>query len=166
MRRLARLALKSKLIMRVALALLILLFALILISKPEKLGGENVQRAVQNPIIIDSSPSSNLVRRESIKLDSGMVGLASYYGDEFIGKNMACGGQFSQEKSNAAHRWFPCGSLVRVTSLANGRFTDVVINDKGPFIAGRIIDLSKRSFSEIAATSSGLVKVKLEILEE
>lgn len=150
------------------LALLIISVSLFFISEPRETKGKDAKYD-QNSLNDNSGPSGTLNSGLPIPEDNGkdnnLFGLASYYGDEFMGKTMACGGQFSQETNNAAHPWLPCGTLVRVHNYSGERFTDVVISDRGPFVPSRIIDLSKRSFAEIAATTSGLIKVKLEILE-
>ena len=64
----------------------------------------------------------------------------------------------------AAHRTLPFGTKVRVTHLGNGRTVDVTINDRGPFIAGRIIDLSKGAAGVIGMTGQGLARVAVEVL--
>jgi rare lipoprotein A len=64
----------------------------------------------------------------------------------------------------AAHKTLPCWSKVRVTNLANGRSTVVTINDRGPYVAGRIIDLSRASFRAIGNTGAGLMRVRVEAL--
>ncbi len=71
-------------------------------------------------------------------------------------------GQFDPNAMTAAHKTLPCGSKVRVTSLSSGRQVIVRINDRGPYIKGRIIDLSKASFAKIAPPNQGLVRVSVE----
>src|SRR4051812_1550444 len=71
------------------------------------------------------------------------TGIASWYGPKFQGKKTASGETFDQDELTAAHRTLPMQSLVRVTNLDNGRSAIVRINDRGPFMKGRIIDLSK-----------------------
>jgi rare lipoprotein A len=68
-------------------------------------------------------------------------------------------------KLTAAHRMLPLGTRVRVTNVANGRSVVVRINDRGPFVAGRIIDLSQAAAREIGALGAGVVTVRLEVLE-
>src|SRR5207245_2640251 len=69
-------------------------------------------------------------------------GYASWYGGYFHGRQTASGATYDQFKMTAAHRLLPFGSVVRVTNARNGRQVKVVINDRGPFIRGRVIDLS------------------------
>src|SRR5688500_11069556 len=71
------------------------------------------------------------------------VGVASWYGPGFHGKRTASGERFDQNDLTAAHRKLPLGSEVKVTNLENGRSIIVAINDRGPYIKGRVIDLSK-----------------------
>lgn len=74
-------------------------------------------------------------------------------------------GQFDPNSMTAAHKTLPCGSKVRVTSLSSGRQVIVRINDRGPYVRGRIIDLAKAAFAKIAPTSQGLVRVNVERIE-
>ena len=69
-------------------------------------------------------------------------------------------------KLTAAHRALPFGTRVRVTNVANGRAVVVRINDRGPFVAGRIIDLSQAAARELGALGAGVVTVRLEVLED
>lgn len=91
-------------------------------------------------------------------------GLASFYGDEFHGRTTANGEIFDQEKLTAAHRTLPFGTRVRVTNLENGRRIEVRVNDRGPFVEGRIIDLSRRGARELGFLQQGLVRVRVEVL--
>lgn len=66
----------------------------------------------------------------------------------------------------AAHKTLPFGTIVRVTNTANGKTVDVKINDRGPFVKGRIIDLSRKSFEQIGEISKGIAPVKIEIIDD
>jgi rare lipoprotein A len=88
-------------------------------------------------------------------------GVASYYSQ---GLRTANGSRFNPDGMTAAHKTLPFGTKVRVTHLGNGRTVDVTINDRGPFIAGRIIDLSRGAANVIGMTGQGLARVKMEIL--
>jgi len=92
---------------------------------------------------------------------SGQHGMASYY---WQGQRVASGGRFDPSAMTAAHRTLPFGTRVRVTHLGNGRSVEVKINDRGPFIAGRIIDLSKGAASVIGMTAQGVARVAVEVL--
>lgn len=74
-------------------------------------------------------------------------------------------GRFDPNAMTAAHKTLPCGSKVRVTALNSGRQVIVRINDRGPYVAGRIIDLSRAAFGKIAPLSQGLVRVKVERIQ-
>jgi rare lipoprotein A len=89
------------------------------------------------------------------------TGIASWYGPKFHGKKTASGETFDQNKLTAAHRTLPMQSLVRVTNLDNGHSAIIRINDRGPFQKGRIIDLSKRSASELGIRGTARVRVQL-----
>ena len=88
---------------------------------------------------------------------------ASYYADKFNGRKTASGKKFSNKRYTAAHRKLPFGTILRVTNEANGECVLVEVNDRGPFVRGREIDLSKRAFMEIAKNkNSGSIIVKIE----
>ncbi|WJS95028.1 septal ring lytic transglycosylase RlpA family protein [Flavobacterium johnsoniae] len=91
---------------------------------------------------------------------------ASYYHDKFNGRKTASGKRFNNDDFTAAHKKFPFGTLLKVTNELNKKFVIVEITDRGPFVKGREIDLSKRAFMEIASNKkSGLVYVTIEILK-
>jgi len=90
------------------------------------------------------------------------VGVASWYGPGFHGKRTASGERFDQNDLTAAHRKLPLGSEVKVTNLENGRSIVVEINDRGPYIAGRVIDLSKAAAARLDIVEDGLAKVRIE----
>jgi len=90
------------------------------------------------------------------------TGLASWYGPGFHGNRTASGEVFNQNELTAAHRSLPFGTRVRVTNLNNGQSVTVRINDRGPFVRGRIIDLSRHAARVLGI--SGVAPVRLEIL--
>lgn len=92
------------------------------------------------------------------------VGYASYYSKKFKGRRTASGEIFDPMKLTAAHKTLPFGTFVKVTNLENKRSVVVRINDRGPFVRGRIIDLSYKAALKIGMISKGIVKVKLEVL--
>ena len=96
---------------------------------------------------------------------SELEGLASYYAEPYHGRRTASGEVFDTYKAlTAAHRTLPFNTVVRVQNRANGKAVQVRINDRGPFIAGRIIDLSVRAARAIDMLRSGVVLVTLQIL--
>jgi len=92
------------------------------------------------------------------------VGLASYYGRKFHGRRTASGERYDMHAMTAAHPGLEFGSRVEVTNLKNGRKVQVRINDRGPFIKGRIIDLSYAAAKKIGMLSQGVVKVRVRAL--
>ena len=113
-------------------------------------------------IALTFSPLTSYARSEHPKT---LQGTASYYGGKFHGRKTASGERFNQEAMTAAHKSLPLGTKVRVTNLRNGEVVEVKINDRGPYIKGRIIDLSKGAAREIGMIKAGTAKVKIEILE-
>jgi rare lipoprotein A len=95
-----------------------------------------------------------------------MHGLASIYADKFSGKKTASGQRFSQKKLTAAHRSLPLGTKVRVINTRNHKSVEVRINDRGPWLAGRVIDLSAAAAAKIGMMKVGVQLVKLEIIRE
>jgi rare lipoprotein A len=91
-------------------------------------------------------------------------GLASYYGREFHGRKTANGETFDMEAMTAAHRTLPFGTMVRVTNIKTGQRVMVKINDRGPFVDGRIIDLSQGAARKIGI--EGVEPVRLEIIQQ
>lgn len=93
--------------------------------------------------------------------------IASYYADKFNGRKTASGKRFSNSGYTAAHKKLPFGTIVKVTNEANNKFVIVEINDRGPFVRSKEIDLAKFAFMEIANNKrSGLMRVTLEIMEK
>ena len=95
------------------------------------------------------------------RLGSGQHGVASFYWQP---QRVASGGWFNPNAMTAAHRTLPFGTRVRVTHAATGRSVDVRINDRGPYIAGRIIDLSRAAAGVIGMTGQGIARVTVSIL--
>ena len=93
---------------------------------------------------------------------TSQTGLASYYNDKFEGKKTASGALYSASKMTAAHPSLPFGTTVKVTNISNDKSVVVIVNDRGPFVKGRIIDLSKAAAIEIDLIDQGVAKVKIE----
>ena len=89
-------------------------------------------------------------------------GEASYYGPGFQGKKTATGEKFDQNQPTAAHPALPLGTKATVTNLENGKSVDVKINDRGPYVKGRDIDLSKSAAKELRMTKDGVAPVQIE----
>ncbi len=93
------------------------------------------------------------------------TGMASWYGPGFNGRKTASGERFNQKALTAAHKTLPFGTMVRVENLANGREVVVRINDRGPFAARRIIDLSKGAAQKLGMIASGTARVRVTALD-
>ena len=91
-------------------------------------------------------------------------GVASWYGEQFHGKQAANGEIFNMEALTAAHRTMPLGSVVRVVNLSNGRHIHVRITDRGPYVNGRILDLSHAAAVQLGMEHGGLAYVQVEIV--
>jgi rare lipoprotein A len=92
-------------------------------------------------------------------------GQASWYGPGFHGRRTANGEKFDQNGVSAAHKTLPFGTVLRVHNLDNGKTLDVRVNDRGPFVAGRIVDLSKGAARQLDLIRSGVAPVRVEVLQ-
>ncbi len=95
------------------------------------------------------------------------TGFASTYGrgDGFEGKRTGCGRIFHTHEVQVAHKTLPCGTLVRIEDTRTGKTVDAEVSDRGPYVAGRIVDLSYAALTQLDATGTGLLPVNLYILE-
>ncbi len=93
--------------------------------------------------------------------DPSGEGLASWYGGQFAGKKTASGELFDPNALTAAHRTLKFGTCVKVELLSNGRTVEVRVNDRGPFVKDRIIDLSEAAAKQLGLTGEGVGKVRL-----
>jgi peptidoglycan lytic transglycosylase len=102
------------------------------------------------------------------QLDVGIEdrGVASWYGESFHGKQAANGQPFDMEALTAAHRTLPLGSVVRVVNLANGKHIHVRITDRGPYVNGRILDLSRGAAARLGMMAGGLSVVRVQLVGE
>lgn len=128
---------------------------------------EKVKRKVEHTEKAEGS--QDLVKdRVTVKRDANdqpvveQVGEASFYGPGFHGKKTANGEKFDQDDKTAAHPTLPLGTKATVTNLENGNSVDVKINDRGPYVKGRDIDLSKGAAKELGMTKDGVAPVKIE----
>jgi peptidoglycan lytic transglycosylase len=135
--------------------------------KPVRVATAALQVPAPQPVtrIADTASSISVSRPHSmggnvVRTQSGM---ASYYGTE-SGSQTASGARFIPSAMTAAHRTLPFGTKVRVTNKRNGRSVVVTINDRGPFVHGRIIDLSTGAAGVIGMRGAGVAPVSLEIL--
>jgi rare lipoprotein A len=108
---------------------------------------------------LKSSPASG-----SDAWKNEMEGVASWYGEDFNGRLTASGEVYDMYAYTAAHKTLPLGTVVKVTNLDNGQTTQVRINDRGPFVKDRIIDLSRTAGRDIGMRGVGTANVKLEVV--
>lgn len=94
--------------------------------------------------------------------DYRQEGIASWYGKAHHGRRTASGARFDMHALTAAHRSLPFGSRIKVTNTANGRSVVLTVNDRGPFIAGRLLDVSYRAARELNFARAGLAEVRIE----
>nr|WP_324735768.1 septal ring lytic transglycosylase RlpA family protein [Helicobacter mesocricetorum] len=100
----------------------------------------------------------------TVALGESYDGIASWYGPNFHGKKTSNGETYSMYAHTAAHKTLPINTIVRVTNKENGKSTIVRINDRGPFVAGRIIDLSNSAARDIDMIKKGTARVKVEVI--
>ncbi|OLB97412.1 MAG: hypothetical protein AUH30_10295 [Candidatus Rokubacteria bacterium 13_1_40CM_68_15] len=97
-------------------------------------------------------------------LGAQWTGTASWYGEPHQGRPTASGEVFDKAKLTAAHRTLPLGTRVAVTNLDNGRTVEVRVNDRGPFVAGRLIDLSEGAARSLGGIGAGLMRVRIRVV--
>jgi rare lipoprotein A len=118
-------------------------------------GGCGGNRAARAPVPAGPAPVPGVYLEQ---------GIASWYGVPFHGRRAANGEVYDMNQPTAAHRTLPFGSIVRVSNLDNGRKTEVRITDRGPFVEGRIIDLSFEAARAVDMVGAGIARVRLELL--
>jgi len=112
-----------------------------------------------------SSQNGQLSHSESPDDEGVIYGESSYYADKFHGRKTANGEIFDMYKKTAAHKTLPFNTMLEVTNLENNKSVVVRVNDRGPFVGDRILDLSLGAAREIDMISSGIVEVKIRILK-
>ena len=136
-------------------------------TKEAKKIAEKVKRKVEHT---EKAEGSQDLVKDKVTVNKGsdgkpiveQVGEASFYGPGFHGKKTATGEKFDQNEKTAAHPTLPLGTKATVTNLENGTSVDVKINDRGPYVKGRDIDLSKGAAKELGMTKGGVAPVKIE----
>jgi rare lipoprotein A len=93
------------------------------------------------------------------------TGKASFYADKFEGVSTASGEKYKHSKLTGAHKTLPFGTKVRITNLANNQSVEITINDRGPYVDGRIVDVSKAAAEQLGFVNMGLAEVKLEVID-
>jgi rare lipoprotein A len=112
-----------------------------------------------------SASAASSSSKPSGKADFRQVGTASWYGPGFHGRKTARGERFDQNKLTAAHRSLPLDTVVKVTNLDNGKAVKVAINDRGPYVGNRVIDLSRAAATKLDMTDDGTARVRIEVAE-
>jgi len=156
--------------------LALVLVATTTMSACASIGGADApgRGAVRRPVVTDPAPIvSGTMRRYQVRgrwyqpaeqPDYVEVGMASWYGDAFNGRPTATGEIFDMHALTAAHKTLPLPGLVEVTNLANGRTVVLRVNDRGPFVDGRVIDLSRGAADALGMLSQGVGEVRVRYL--
>ena len=125
-------------------------------------------QAVFYPLLLAGmlSGACSWIPKGEAQFDVGIKdrGVASWYGEQFHGRQAANGEIFDMEALTAAHRTMPLGSIVRVVNLANGKYLHVRITDRGPYVNGRILDLSRAAAVQLGMAREGTTHVQVEIV--
>lgn len=123
----------------------------------------------ENDMINNSGDSSSKkqtnVNNSNIKIGYSFKGKASFYADKYDGRKTASGEVFKQSELTAAHKTLPFGTLCKVTNLKNNKSVIVKINDRGPFVKDRVIDLSYAAAKELDMIKDGVINVEVEVIE-
>lgn len=93
------------------------------------------------------------------------TGKASFYADKFEGASTASGEKYRHKKLTAAHKTLPFGTRIKVTNLANNKSVEVIVNDRGPYVDGRVVDVSKAAAEELGFVNQGLADVSVEVVD-
>ena len=114
--------------------------------------------------LLDDEPMPELAPAAQAAASVQQFGVASYYAKRHHARRTASGERFDMDQLTAAHRTLPFGTVVRVTDVASGRSVTVRINDRGPYAAGRVIDLSRAAAVRLGMLESGVADVQLDVL--
>ena len=111
------------------------------------------------PVLTTDEPA-HAQRAQTVYVQQGV---ASWYGPGFHGRTTASGERFNQHELTAAHKKLPLGTKATVTNLKNGKMVEVEINDRGPYVGGRILDLSKAAADQLGMKHAGTTPVRLVV---
>src|ERR1700674_5040395 len=139
-----------------------LMIALLIVGLGAAQGPNNSEASSAPSRAVPAKPE---IRNQTAKPKPYQIGTASWYGEYFDGKPTASGEDFDMYDMTAAHPTLPLGSYVRVTNLRNGRAVVVKVNDRGPVVAGRIIDLSYGAAQVLNFQNRGLQRVRLDLVK-
>jgi rare lipoprotein A len=138
-----------------------LMIALLVVGLGAAQGPNNSEASSAQTRAVQAKPE---FRTQTGKNQPYQIGTASWYGEYFVGKPTASGEDFDMYDMTAAHPTLPLGSYVRVTNLRNGRVVVVKVNDRGPVVPGRIIDLSYGAAKVLQFDQRGLQRVRLDLV--
>lgn len=116
------------------------------------------------PVYRSSSRTIDQAGKSSEHISGSITGTASYYADKFHGRKTANGETFNMHDLTAAHKTLPFGTIVRVTNLGNNKSVKLRINDRGPFVKDRIIDVSLAAAKELDMLGTGTAEVRIDIM--
>jgi len=137
------------------------MIALLVVGLGAAQGPNNSEASSAQTRAVQAKPE---FRTQTGKNQPYQIGTASWYGEYFVGKPTASGEDFDMYDMTAAHPTLPLGSYVRVTNLRNGRVVVVKVNDRGPVVPGRIIDLSYGAAKVLQFDQRGLQRVRLDLV--
>src|SRR5437868_8843988 len=120
--------------------------------------------AIAGCLLLAGCGGKKRVQLPVARIGSTQTGVASWYGHPYHGRRAADGEIYDMEKMTAAHRTLPFGTWLRVTNLSNGKTVNVRIIDRGPFVKGRILDLSHAAAVSMEMIGPGTAKVKLTVI--
>ena len=136
------------------------------VNRPEDLSLKSVKKTnptkttTEKKAINNSKPSYTFLR-----IGYTETGIASWYGKDFHGKYSASGEKYNIHELSAAHKYLPIGTLIKVEDLETGRLIKLTVKDRGPYIDGRVVDLSRAAAKKIGYFDRGITKVKLTVLK-
>lgn len=105
--------------------------------------------------------SSHQLEKNDVSYSEEKVGIASWYGPKFYGRKTASGERFTKHAFTCAHKTLPFGTRLEVTNLFNNKSVEVIVNDRGPYVGRRVIDLSYAAAKEIDLVKTGTAKVAI-----
>lgn len=124
-----------------------------------------VQVQVAQAVANDGTDKAKKAAQKKAHGKKAQRGKASYYGPEFTGKKMAGGERFDPKSNSAASKTLPLGTKAKVTNLETGKSKEVVIEDRGPYVEGRIIDVTPKTAEQLEFKKEGVAPVKVQPLE-
>jgi rare lipoprotein A len=128
-----------------------------------KLKWATIAVAFALPPVLATDEPAHAQRAQPVYVQQGA---ASWYGPGFHGRTTASGERYNQHDLTAAHKKLPLGTKATVTNLKNGKTVEVEINDRGPYVRGRILDLSRAAAERLGMRNAGITPVRLEVTED